>query len=563
MGNKLRSLCFRYFDSNPANASIFNIEIPPHSRHERDFQPNPSPGGERERLFPIGEGHHREAVSSFFSVIRHQSPVILFSLFLFTFSFFSYSLAQDTEQIPFTISASNQLEYSSDNKTHLDIFHNWTDLNLGYGIYAADLRYEAHQPDDLGKTWQKLTFRNFQLSSEPLDITAGNYYVIIGRGLILRSYENRDLRYDNNMDGVKGTIDFEGFNLTLLGGTATGRYVRLTDPLHAADGKISATDWLTLGGSYLRTHIADLGLVRMFGGNAKLSLPHADLYVEYAKKDNPPGEYIQFKDGEGKYLSANVYASGAALTFEYKDYNRFDFSNQDVTFNNPPSLTREHVYTLLNRHAHILDLSDERGIQAEITTSPVDHLSVLVNYSNTYNRKGGIHLLPFFQDSLVFTEVYGETEYDIKDKATIKAGFSRMENRDKDEPGAPYWLAPIVDLTYDLDPSNSVNFILEHLWTSKNKGKVTFYEQILSLSLSHSPIASLTFAYEQTTEWKTKQDWSEKKNWFMTTLDLAVGDNHNLSLGVGSRRKGKVCAGGICVDKPALDGFEIKLLSRF
>jgi hypothetical protein len=49
----------------------------------------------------------------------------------------------------------------------------------------------------------------------------------------------------------------------------------------------------------------------------------------------------------------------------------------------------------------------------------------------------------------------------------------------------------------------------------------------------------------------------------MTTLDLTVGDNHNLSLGVGSRRKGKVCAGGICVDKPALDGFEIKLLSRF
>ena len=138
-----------------------------------------------------------------------------------------------------------------------------------------------------------------------------------------------------------------------------------------------------------------------------------------------------------------------------------------------------------------------------------------------------------------------------------------MENRDKDEPGAPYWLAPIVDLTYDLNPTNSVNFILEHLWTSKFEGKVTFYEQILSLSLSHSPIASLTFAYERTTEWKTKQDWSGKKNWFMTTLDLTVGDNHNLSLGVGSRRKGKVCSGGICVDKPALDGFEIKLLSRF
>ncbi len=513
----------------------------------------PLPPGEREYSFPVHEGHPLQETALSLFAIRYFSFIILFSSFLITFSLISYSAAQDTEPNTFGISATNQLEYSTDNKSHQDIFHNWTDLDLNYGIYAANLRYEAHQPDDLGKTWQRLSFRNLQLTSEPFAITAGNYYVIIGRGLILRSYENRDLRYDNNLDGVKGIVDFEGFNLTLLGGTAMGRYERLTDPLQAADGKISATDWLTLGGSYLRTHITDLGLVRLYGGNAKLSLPHLDLYAEYAKKDNPPGEYLQYKDGEGKYLSANIYASGAALTFEYKDYMRFDFSNQDVTFNNPPALTREHIYTLLNRHAHILDLSDERGIQAEITTSPAEQLSILVNHSYTTDRK----------NRLLFTEVYGETEYDIKDKATVKAGFSRMENRDKDEPGAPYWLAPIVDLTYDLNPTNSVNFILEHLWTSKFEGKVTFYEQILSLSLSHSPIASLTFAYERTTEWKTKQDWSGKKNWFMTTLDLTVGDNHNLSLGVGSRRKGKVCSGGICVDKPALDGFEIKLLSRF
>jgi len=454
------------------------------------------------------------------------------------------------EQNTFSISASNQLEYSIDNKTHQDIFYNWTDLSLGYGIYSVDLRYEARQPDDEGVNWQRLSFRSVRFTDEVFDITAGNYYVIIGRGLILRSYENRDLRYDNNLDGVKGGVDFEGFNLTLLGGTAMGRYDRLNDPLHAADGKISFTDWLTLGGSYLRTQITDLGLVRLFGGNMKLALPHADLYAEYAKKDNPPGEYVQ-KDGEGKYISANIYAPGAALTFEFKDYQRFDFSNKDVTFNNPPALTREHVYTLLNRHAHVLDLSDERGIQAEITTSPAEQLSVLINHSYTTDRK----------NNLIFSEIYGETEYDYQDKASFRTGFSRMEN--KTEFGAPVWLAPVFDLSYYLSERNSLNFILEHLWTDKFEGKLTYYDQILSLSFSHSPLASLTFAFERTTEWKVSENWSGKKNWFMTTLDVALGDNHNLSLGVGSRRQGKVCAGGVCVEKPALDGFEIKLLSRF
>ena len=542
MVNKSNCLCLRYLNSIPAKVSVFTAEIPPH--------PNPLPGEERESSFPTYEGLLHRVVALSISVTRHPIFIILFFFFLFSFSLSSDSLAQDTEPNAFGINATNQLEYSTDNKSHQDIFHNWTDLDLSYGNYTANLRYEAHQPDDQGVNWQKLSFRNLQLQSDPFDITAGNYYVIIGRGLILRSYENRDLRYDNNLDGVEGSVDYEGFQLTLLSGTAQGRYERLSDPLHAVDGKISVTDWLVLGGSYLRTHITDLGLVRLFGGNIGLNLPHVDCYAEAVKKDNPSGEYLQ-KDGEGYYLSTNVYTTGIGLTFEFKDYQRFDFSNQDVTFNNPPALTREHIYTLLNRHAHVLDLSDEKGIQAEITASPVEQMSILVNHSYTTDHN----------NRLAFSEIYGETEYDIKDKATVKTGFSRMEN--KDELGAPYWLAPVVDLTYDFSPTNSANFILEHLWTSKYEGRLTFYDQILSLSLSHSPTASLTFAYERTTEWKTVQDWSGKKAWFMTTLDLTIGNNHNLSLGVGSRRKGKVCAGGICVDKPALDGFEIKLLSRF
>ncbi len=463
------------------------------------------------------------------------------------------SSAQDFglgEPNSWTISASNQLEYSSDRKTHQDIFHNWTDVDLTYGIYAANLRYDAHQPDDWGVTWQKLAFRNFHLSTEFLEVTAGNYYVIFGRGLILRSYENRDLRHDNNIDGVKGVIDLDGFDLTMLGGTMTGRYERLNDPLHAADGKIAFTNWMTAGGSYLRTNISDLGLVRLFGGNASLTFPHVDFYAEYARKDNPPGRNIP-DDGHGIYLSTNLYTAGVGLTLEFKDYDEFDFMNKDVTFNNPPPLAREHAYTLLNRHVYVLNLVDERGIQAEITSSPVEALSLLGNYSYTTDR----------DDRLVFSEVYGELEYDYEDKLTLKGGFSRAENRR--EGGAPVRLAPVADVIYYLSEITTLNFVLEHLHHEKYDGDLTFYDQILSLSLSQSPYASLTFTYERTTEWETREDWIGKRNWFIGTLDLALGDNHNFSLSIGSRRKGKVCAGGVCVDKPALDGFEIKLLSRF
>jgi hypothetical protein len=468
---------------------------------------------------------------------------------------FSFSPAQGfdlSESDSWSISVSNQLEFSSDRKTHRDIFHNWTDVDLSRGIYSANLRYEAHQPDDWGVSWEKLSFRNVQLSSEFLELTAGNYYVIFGRGLILRSYENRDLRHDNNLDGVKGTVEFEGFHLTLLGGTATGKYERLSDPLHAADGRVAVTDWMTAGGTYLRTHITDFGLVRLGGGNVNLNLPNADVYAEYARKHNPHLPYTP-DEGEGIYLSANVYTAGLGLALEYKDYDDFNFfnPNQNVSLNNPPPLAREHAYTLLNRHAYEPALVDEKGIQAELTSSPVEGLSILANYSHTTDH----------QDELIFSEAYGEFEYDYEDRATIKGGFSRQENRQ--EEGDPVRSAPVVDLIYYLSESDNVNFMLEHLYTDKFDDKLTYYDQILALSFSRSPTGSITLTHERTTEWEVSENWEGRRDWLIATLDLSLGENHNLSLSVGSRRKGKVCAGGVCVEKPALDGFEIKLLSRF
>jgi hypothetical protein len=477
---------------------------------------------------------------------------LLFIIFFSSFVIFQSSFAQDFDLSPpdsWEISASNQLEYYLNQKNHQDVFHNWFDLNWISGIYNVGLRYEAHQPDDWGKTYQGIFYRYFEFSPELFKLTVGNYYVMFGRGLILRSYENRDLRYDNNLEGIKGTLDLDGFDLTLLGGTPMGKYERINDPLHAADGKIAFFDWMTVGGSYLRTNITDFGFVRFYGGNLGLTFPHLDFYGEYARKDNPSGEFIE-KDGDGIYLSSNLYSSGFGLSLEYKDYRRLDFTNQDVVYNNPPSLTKEHVYTLLNRHAYILELYDEKGFQAQITSTPHPNLSLLTNYSYTTDHK----------DKLIFSEIYGEMEYDYTDLATIKGGFSRMEN--KQDEGSPYWLAPVFDLTYYLSEQNSIAFVLEHLWTNKYDGKLTYYDQIISLSLSHSPTISLTFTHERTTEWKTRA-WSGKKSWFITNLDLALGEKHNLTLGIGSRRAGKVCSGGVCTDRPALDGGEIKLLSRF
>ncbi len=449
----------------------------------------------------------------------------------------------------FELSASNQLEYSLDSENHEDIFHNWFDFIWSSGLYNVGLRYEAHQPDDWGKTYQALSYRYFQLSSESFELTVGNYYEMFGHGLILRSYENRDLRLDNNLEGIKASIERDHFGLTLLGGTPRGGYERVDNPLHAADGKLTILEGMTLGGTYLRTTITDFGFVQLYGGNLGITFPHLDFYGEYARKDNPSGEFAE-EDGDGVYLASNFYYPGLGLSLEYKDYDRFNFTHGEVTYNNPPSLTKEHLYTLLNRHAYILNLDDEKGFQAQAVSTPHDNLSLLANYSYTTDH----------QDHLIFSEIYAEAEYDYKSLSTVKAGFGRMENRR--EEGSPYYLAPVIDFTYYLSTENSLAFVLEHLFTSKYDGDLTYYDQIISLTFSHSPVFSLTLTQERTAEWKTRV-WSGKKNWFITTLDWTMSERHTFSLSIGSRRAGKVCAGGVCTDRPALDGGEIKLWSRF
>ena len=470
-------------------------------------------------------------------------PSVWFLLILFFLCVPQKGLAQD-----FEISASNQLEYSLDRKNHEDIFHNWFDFNWSHDLYSLGLRYEAHQPDDFGETYQDLSFRYFQLSPGLLELTVGNYYAMLGRGLILRSYENRDLRQDNNLDGVKGTMDLDGYQLTLFWGSPRSKYERIDDPLHALDTKIDVFHWMSLGGSYLRTDITDFGFIQLYGGNLGLRLPHLDFYGEYARKDSI--EEREERPGNGIYLSSNLYFTGFGLSLEYKDYERFEFSHGELTYNNPPSLTKEHLYTLLNRRAYVLTLYDEKGYQVQAVSTPSQGFSLLANYSYTTDHN----------DKLIYSEIYGEAEYDYENLGTIKAGFSRMEN--KKDAGSPQNLAPVFDITYYLSEQNSIDFLLEHMWTRKYDGDITYYDQIISLSFSHSPFFSLTLTHERTSEWETRT-WSGRKNWFIVTLDATLSEHHNLSLSLGTRRAGKVCSGGVCTQRPALDGGEIKLLSQF
>ncbi|MBK7500987.1 MAG: hypothetical protein IPI19_18385 [Ignavibacteriales bacterium] len=132
--------------------------------------------------------------------------------------------------LPDGLGFSNQLEYSYDTDTNNEIFENWLNLDYNKNIFSAGLRFEVFQPNDpdpsvsRGKVkYADIAYKYIGVDigdvEEGLNITVGNFYKLFGRGLVLKSYEDRNIRIDNNLLGVKVEVNYKGFTLTALSGS--------------------------------------------------------------------------------------------------------------------------------------------------------------------------------------------------------------------------------------------------------------------------------------------------------------------------------------------------------
>ena len=96
-------------------------------------------------------------------------------------------------------------------------------------FFQQEIRFDLFQPNDpspsvnrgkiryadIGFKYLKAEIGNAEEGGE---ITVGNYYALFGRGMILKSYEDRNIRIDNNLLGVKLTGRYGGFILNALTG---------------------------------------------------------------------------------------------------------------------------------------------------------------------------------------------------------------------------------------------------------------------------------------------------------------------------------------------------------
>jgi len=474
----------------------------------------------------------------------------------------------------------------------LDLDYTRSSIRLGLRFESYHQGYESSASEP---GYDAVTQRHAEWNDEHLRVRVGNFYTILGRGLVHRSFQLPGVILDQtlararyapsrDMDGVLaegrwGPIATRAFS----GRPSSGEYAASAEQLlpgfdlhqgMVSGGQVVGTLWrdARLGFAYARLASESAGQrelgsaflevdpFRVAGVNA-VQLP---IYVEVARDNADWGRGWGIGVGDGDtaavYGSANLLWGPVTFSVEWKDYRAFALGSND-----PPSLVREHSYYLLNRSTHFLLARREEGFQLEGSYTLPAIGTITANSSRSDGHSGRPER---------FEERYGEVHVD-------PYGDRRFEgtlfwSRGKDE----FLSASVSDRTIVGGTASmrvhgpwSVGVDLEQLEAQRidffRRPVAHFVDRYAAISLSRADWGSIAVAWERTgdpdNEDPADYDTPEvDPNDFTSVVASArLGEHHDMSLFAGERRGGPACTAGTCYVVEPFRGVELRLTSRF
>jgi hypothetical protein len=452
-------------------------------------------------------------------------------------------------------------------------------------------RFEANRVNTDELTYDEFTQRWAELSDTHVRIRAGNYYTVLGRGLLQRAFElpgvvldqpGFDSRYGFSRD-VDGTLLEANYGPLALRGIEGRPNSGETSPAVAEEfqiprysgeligGQATASVWrdARLGAAYTRfdsdantrheyaSVSADADPMNLLGVSG-VGLP---IYIEAAHQSPSLSNIFDFPAGDADrspralYAGTNLLAGPLAISAEWKDYTHFRLG-----YNDPPSLVREQSFALLNRTTHVLDADDERGYQVEASYrfKPIGVLTV--------NESRADGLVSLSLPARRYLEQYAELR--IRPPAWAALDATMFVDTGRDE---------FVDVqqrnayggvsTVRLPRRISIALDLEYL--DEKRDPDHFHDEYASLTIQHAVWGSVALIVQRTTDPAEEKPSDvaspgiQPHNYISGVLSVPLSQVNTASLFVGQRREGLACTAGTCYLVPAFGGVEFRLSSRF
>lgn len=506
-------------------------------------------------------------------------------LFLFVVLFSSLVFSQSDEKketLPQGLSISNQLDISYDKLSDEETFENWFNIDYTNGIFSTGMRIDIFQPNDSDPIINRGKFRYadiaFKYIKADLDfsgltstITVGNFYTLFGRGLLLKIYEDRDLRVDNNLYGIMMTAQYNDFSLKALSGMPEKFNAVRADVLHGIDLEYSGINNFLIGLSHVSSlpDIANTKRTTLSSVRVQPTLGNFDLYAEYGIKRNEDIKNNVFKGerevvGKAFYANLSFYYSKFSIMGEVKHYDNFALVNSDgtVIYNTPPSLRKEYAYVLLNRHPSPLDQSNESGFQLEANYNFSENSGLSANFgitktlpkSSLYQLVNNLNLDVVTQQKEFFIQGHHEWNNSLH----TYAGFGYNEELQTNTKS----YTPILENHFHFGGLNTLKVTLEHQFNNNLTSSEEYYSDVLSLEYLRSPSYSISWVTEMETR-EPDPGKTVRKLWSFIQFGYQFSENIEKSILIGSRQAGNICIGGVCKYEPEFHGVEFSMMTRF
>lgn len=488
----------------------------------------------------------------------------------------------------------------------------WTDFTIGF-------RYQYDNPPEFGPRFIGVKKRYVEFARSGLELRAGDFYTLYGRGLAMNLFENRGINYDTGLDGFRAGYTSDYFNAIMAMGKFD--YNDLLKPtrienyvLKSGTLELKPLKGIRFGGSFVHADgtLPDAVIPVQQISTVQADIPEANLFAKflgfdlaasYASKrstsirNRAGGAFIESVPHTGDAIYGSLsYASekGLGVTFEYKDY-RFDVVNQRersdtrdtrmLPFQNPPVVFKEHSFTLLTRAPHIIDFNDEIGMQLDAFYQVTPGFTLNLNgsmasrheryatYPNTYILVPVEKVLLFPSLSAEFApfwEAYVEGEWYFTDESYVRFAFSRRYNVTNDaydfvaDRGEIHTVAattiPIrVEYAVGEGYSAAADLEMQRVHDSQLIVKPEYETVFLALTLTRAPHWALTTRLETTT---SENEPSGKKFWAAGEITYRLGNAHTLSVSYGTERGGLICASGICRQVNPFNGLRMTIVTQ-
>ena len=507
--------------------------------------------------------------------------------------------------------AGNGFEYFGERQARMkkNYFENFSDVRIFIPKLTIGLRLEYSNPPEYGYNFIGLRKRFIEFETSGLNIRAGDFYTLFSKGLSLNLFENRNLAFDNGMDGLKISYESDYLKAQLIGGDLNyleplsiylGNLRFEKYKIRAMSLQVSPLRNFFVGGNftwsegYLPSVISiqdtiEVNIPEIF---LKTKLWDFDFFASYAIKRTSLGGKDTSR-GSGFYSSLSYSTEGFGITFEYKDY-RFDIVDPSrrseifrptraLPFQNPPIVHKEHIFTLMQDPPHIVDFNDEVGFQIDAFFSLSNSITLNANIAlasrhydyelnqSTFQferKKVGSDLFPSLNKvRSPFWEIYFDIEYYLPDEidSYIRLGFNRRSEIFYDRMNIHNPVQPIRSTTIPFEfqklwsENLSTKFISESQWVFEYPQTERFFNQFFSVSFNFFSQYSLGLRYELTT---SNFEPESRKNWLVVEGGYRLGTNHTLIMTYGREKGGRICSNGICRQVLPFDGFRLTLTTN-